>query len=68
MAKTDHDRIFIMHPEEVDERVDEKLERMSELLAGDTEEQTLRDALFDMISVDYDKSVLRGSNIPEVVK
>lgn len=68
VAKTDHDRIFIMHPEEVDERVDEKLERMSELLAGDTEEQTLRDALFDMISVDYDKSVIRGSNIPEVVK
>ncbi len=66
--KTDHDRIFIMHPEAVDERVDNDIENMAELLRGETAESTLRDALFDMISIDYKESVRRGANLEEFVK
>ncbi len=63
VSKTDNDKIFIMQTEPVTEKVDADLSKLSDLLASDCGEEKIREALFDMISIDFEKSVEQGSNI-----
>ena len=62
-TKTDNDKIFIMETEPISEKVDRDLQRLSELLSSDCSEEKIKEALFDMISVDLKKSLEHGSHI-----
>lgn len=63
VSKTDNDKIFIMQTEPVTEKVDADLEKLSTLLSEDCGEEKIREALFDMISIDFKKSVEQGNDI-----
>ncbi|MBR5542545.1 MAG: polysaccharide biosynthesis protein [Oscillospiraceae bacterium] len=62
-TKTQHDKIFVMHPEALSESLDGDIEELYELLGVDCGEEKLKEALFNVIGIDFKESVLRGSDV-----
>lgn len=64
-TRTNHDKIFIMHTKEVTDKVDKDIEQLAELLATDSGEAALREAVFETISVDFAECTRHGGELSE---
>ena len=64
-SRTAHDKIFVMSTEDATEKVDENIEKLSDILETDCGEEALRTAVFDTISVNFEESAKHGGNVSE---
>ncbi len=62
-TRTDHDKIFIMHTNEPNDKVDADIENLDDLLNRDSGEEALRSALFETISIDFEETTRHGADI-----
>lgn len=62
-TRTNHDKIFIMHTEHPEEKLEENIGRLSEIISGNSTEKELRTAVFETISMDFETCAGRGSDL-----
>ena len=61
-TKTKNDKIFVMHTEDSAEKTDADIKNLDALLSSDCGEQTLRNAVFETISMDFKVCSERGGD------